>query len=403
MKLKLNFDGYEQQEEFLLSPERTVVFQAGAGAGKTFTGCFWSIVKAITMPGSRGLITSPSHPQMEQSVIPHFLDMGHQTRLNRHWRWNRTMNTIRFWNGSLIFLRSADNPESLLGADVAWAWGDEVALWKRNAWRYFIGRVRQPGYKQQIAVTMTPKGRNWTYKELSTSNDTRRVIKARTKDNLFLGQEYLDHLSESYGVGTLFYEQEAGGEYVSYEGLIYDIFDHERHIKVMPNRIEFDRVIAGIDWGWSNPFVILVVGVTKDGDYWLFHEVYESHKTPDEQIATAIDLQNKYNIETFYADPSEPGTIESMRRAGVNCVPAINEVVPGIATVNGMLKNERMYVAKDTCQFLTKELEEYKWKQDNQGDPKPDQPDKVYDHAMDALRYVAHSEKNAPKPFMQLL
>jgi PBSX family phage terminase large subunit len=401
--MRLKFIGYPKQREFLRAQERVVVFQAGAGAGKTRAGSFWALTRALTQPGSRGMIVSHTHPQMSQSLVPYLEDLGRKTNLDRLWRWNTHEKVIKLWNGSTIFLRSADSPSSLLGADLAWGWGDEVALWKRDAWRFFVGRIRQPGFHQQVAVTMTPKGRNWAFKALGTSSPNRRIIHATTADNVYLGRAYTDSLKAEYGETTLFYAQEAGGEYVTYEGLIYAVFGAENRIQRPQATPSFEVVIGGIDWGWTNPAVILLVGRDRNGTYHAFHETYVTHKTPDELAKVASALQKKYGVSMFYADPSEPGNIETMIREGVSCKAADNAIVPGIACVNGLFANRRLFVHDLECPRLIEEIEEYKWKTGADGEAKPDVPDDKSDHVMDALRYATYSFRSQSEAFMQVL
>jgi phage terminase large subunit len=72
----------------------------------------------------------------------------------------------------------------------------------------------------------------------------------------------------------------------------------------------------------------------------------------------------------------------------------VNEVVPGIAAVGGRLQAQTLYISP-SCPKLIGELRSYCWKQSRDGIVRADQPEKVNDHAMDALRYgvmgfVAH-------------
>lgn len=404
-KIELVFEGYDQQNEFLTANEKTVVFQAGAGAGKTYCGAMWVLKQAIEKPGSRGMAVSPSHPQMEQSFLPHLMDILRDSGLHKHVKFRGRSGRVDLpWNGSRFWLRSADRPESLLGADLAWIYGDEVALWKQNAWKYCTGRLRQPGYENQFAITMTPKGRNWAFRRLSKGTGSRRIVKATTFDNIYIRNTGLwERMQEDYGEGTLFWEQEAMGEYVAYEGLIYPFYSPEVHVVDLPKKIRFETVVCGVDWGWSNPFVMLVGGITAAGHLWILEEVYETQRGIEWMKEAGRRVRRDWNVETFYADPSEPTFINEFKLAGLNCQPANNEVVSGIGAVNGLFRNNRLFIVRGACPNLERELEEYKWQQNNQGEPKPDRPEKDNDHSLDALRYLWNSHLKAPISFMQVL
>ena len=210
-------------------------------------------------------------------------------------------------------------------------------------------------------------------------------------------------MKEDYGEGTTFWMQEAEGEYVKYEGLIYPHFDPALHVEPLPEGLEFETVVAGVDWGWANPFVILVLGITRLGEVWVLDETYETEKSTDWITERSRALKKQWGIQTFYADPSEPTMIEDMRVSGLNYTKANNEVITGLGAVNGLFKNNRIRIVQDACPNLEDELEEYRWKQTATGEPKPDEPLKEGDHAPDCLRYGWNSHLTKPHDFMELM
>ncbi len=382
----MEIEAHNKQREFLASDAPNVVFQGGAGSGKTWTGVLKCLLLALGNPGSRGMFVAPSHPQLEQAVMPHLLALADTVGLLATWQWNRAKNIITLPNESVFFLRSATDPGSLLGADLAWAVGDEVALWKQDAYRYLMGRLRQPGYPHQAAFTFTPKGRNWAWDTLGTPREGLHIVKVTTFDNPYLERDFHERLHREYGEGSQFWRQEVQGEYVAWEGLVYPQFDVERHVADPPPGTHFIRVLLGVDWGWTNPGVILVLGMDPHGNLWVLDETYETERDLSWWGNEAIRIMQRWGATSAYCDPSEPGNIAGLQSLGIAAYPANNAVIPGITDVGSRITGGHLYVAPH-CTHLIAEIGMYCWKSRADGTIRRDEPEKQHDHAMDALRY----------------
>ena len=389
-----------KQRRFLDSRADTVVYQGGARAGKTWAGALKALLLAQAYPRCRGMIVAPSYPMLKQAVVVELTALADSMGLLHTWQWNKSDNEITLPCGGRILLRTASNPGSLLGATLGWAVGDEVALWSRQAYDYLQGRLSDPQGPRQVAFTFTPKGTaHWTYAHLSQSRKGLDVIRAVNRDNPSLPQDYFERIDRELGVGSPIWRQEALGEYVAFEGLVYPQFDATRHVADPPPDTTWAAVIGAADWGWTNPGVLLVLGMDHEGSLWALEEVYETSQPTDWWAAEAMRLTRQYNVSQWYCDPSEPANIVAFQRAGVPAVRASNEVVPGIAAVGGRLQNGTLYLSP-RCVHLLSEIGSYCWKQTRDGLVRADEPEKVNDHAMDALRYgvmgfVAHREVSA--------
>jgi phage terminase large subunit len=253
------FRAHRKQLRFLRSRARLVALLGGAGSGKTTAGVIWSLMHAAHWPGSRGMLIARSYPQLKQSLLVELERWARESRLDELWRFNRQDMEIRLPNGSRFWLRSADRPESLLGADLAWLYGDEVALWEEAAFKYALSRLRQPGFPHQAAFTFTPKGRNWAYQVFGQPRPDLEIIRCATRENPYLDPGFVAMLEAHYGA-TPFARQELEGEFVSCEGLVYPQFAPQVHVQPAPPPSAFKAVVAGVDWGYTNPGAIVVVG-----------------------------------------------------------------------------------------------------------------------------------------------
>jgi len=369
----------------------TAILQGGGGCGKTFVEAGIVMLFAEQYPGSRGAFLAPNYPQLRQAFAPHFTMYLTQSGLHSKIQWHRADNIITWHNGSSIFLRSVQEPEAILGLDLAWAVCDELGLWNERAWDYLQTRMRQPGYPHLIRGGYTPKGAaHWTAARLAPSENI-EIIRAALMDNPSITQDVLDRLRAEYGEGSDLWRQEVLGEFVAWSGLIYPLRE-EVHVAEPPHITEgmqcYTNVVAGVDWGWENPGAIVYVGVDHNDVAWVLDEVVAEHQPVQEYWAKhALDGQRRYRVSSFACDPSSPENIEAFRRAGIRARAAQNRVLPGIQAVAARFATDRIKIAPG-CTHTLSEMRTYSWRQRGDGTVVPDEPQKVRDHAMDALRYA---------------
>ena len=373
---------YPAQYDFLTSGARFSAFVGGVGSGKTFAGCVKAVGECIN-DGGLGLIVSPTYPMLRDATLRTFMDVAGEAVSGFY---KGEMRAV-VGNGEVLF-RSADDPERLRGPNLGWFYIDEAALCHKMTWPIVIARAREGGKAGPGWITTTPKGRNWVWSEfVEKERDGYAIFRARTEDNPYLAGEFVDDLKASY-TGA-FARQELLGEFVAFEGLVYEEFDREVHMAKPPG--EFVRVVAGVDWGYSNPAVILVLAIDGDGRAYVVDEYYQRRQRIADTVAAAQRLAEVWGIEAFLCDPSEPANIAEMGNDGLPAQGADNAVTEGIQRVKARLADagdgrRRLYVAP-SCVNILAEFESYCWKAQRTGELK-DEPEKVNDHAMDALRYA---------------
>jgi len=372
---------YRPQFQFVAAPERFTAFVGGIGSGKTYAGCCKALSRCEE-PGL-GLVVAPTYPMLRDATLRTFMEVCDGAMTD----FRRGEMKARVARGEVLF-RSADDPERLRGPNLSWAYIDEAALCHKMTWPIVIGRLREAGTAGPCWITTTPKGRNWVWTEfVEKRREGYAMFKASTADNPYLAPEFVEDLKTSY-VGD-FARQELHGEFVAFEGLIYEEFDREVHVRRPPE--QFVRVVGGVDWGYTNPAVILVVGLDGDGRAWVVDEFYQRRVLIGDVVAAAAEMRDRWHVGEFYCDPSEPANIQQMARAGVPVYGANNAVGEGIQKVKARLPDagdgqRRLYVSPG-CANTVAEFESYCWKQQRDGELK-DEPDKANDHAMDALRYA---------------
>lgn len=390
------FDLHEKQRQFVYSESHHAAFIGGIGSGKSWAGCARAILASMGSVGGRavpvpnlGMITAPTYPMLRDATLRTWLDLAEQyvPGFTRDML-NKGEMVARLPNGSEVLFRSTEHPERLRGPSLAWWYGDEGALYTPVVRRVMVGRLRQGGALGYDWLTTTPKGRNWVWQTYARqAREGYMLVTATSAENVFLDREIIETWETEYAGD--FARQELLGEFVAFEGLIYAEFETLRHVsRTRPET--FKRVVAGVDWGFANPGVIIVVGSDGDGRLWVLAEAYERRRRVEEWTDVAAQMRDQWGIEAFYCDPSEPEYIRAFKERGLKAEGADNRVLPGIQMVKNALATRADgtagMVINPACVHVLSEFEQYQWAENRHGIK--DEPVKANDHAMDALRYA---------------
>jgi len=197
------------------------------------------------------------------------------------------------------------------------------------------------------------------------------------------------------------FQREWEANFDSAEGLVYDLFDEAFHVRRPQKDARPARVVVGVDWGYADPGVVLLGHVYGHGNDAVLHivrEWYEPGRVLDYWTEVAKEVQRPHPRAEWYADPSQPANIESLRaKAGITIRGADNSIDQGVTCVADKLairgseadRWARLYVAPE-CRNTIRELTTYRRKADpHNRDQYLDAFEDRNNHAMDALRYMA--------------
>ena len=219
-------------------------------------------------------------------------------------------------------------------------------------------------------------------------------------DNPFIPDDYKERIKKSSS--GLFYKRNILGVWCLAEGAIFECFDRKLHVVTRPPR-SAEYWIASIDYGTSNPFACLLIGVstgkyTQNGKcVWVEKEYYwdplkkSRQKTNGEFAEDIVQFLEPYGCKQVYIDPSAEAMQLELRRKNLHTVHANNHVENGIQMVTTEMAKGNLFIC-DECTNLIREIEGYVW------DPRAtkkglDEPLKQNDHAVDALRYAIATHK----------
>ncbi len=219
-------------------------------------------------------------------------------------------------------------------------------------------------------------------------------------DNPFVDDAYKQRIRSS--LSGLFYKRNYLGEWCLAEGAIFDFFDRSIHTLSKPPRAA-EYWIAGIDFGTSNAFACVLIGVST-GQYtqtgkclWVEKEYYwnskqtQRQKTNSEYARDVYEFLEPYAVRGIYIDPSAAAMKLELQRKGLHVINADNDVTNGIQVMTSEMAKGNLFVLNE-CSNLIREIESYVWdpKKSKEGE---DAPVKQGDHAVDALRYCINTHK----------
>lgn len=311
-------------------------------------------------------------------------------------------------NGSRIFVGGMDNPGKVLSSERDIIYVNQTEELAPADWETLTtrttGRAGNMPYSQCIGDCNPSHPYHWILERHnagkltlvnSTHKDNPTLFDPATGEITVQGKRTLEALAALTGARRA---RLLDGRWAQSEGVIYDEFTRDRHV-LRRDCSEFSRFIVGIDEGYTNPAVALVVGLDGDDRAHIVEEFYQRRVLQDDFVRTCQDLAVRYDGPSFYVDPSAAGLIAAMRGAGLRVYDADNAVNDGIQAVKGRLAlagDGRPRLTVDpSCVNTIAEFETYVWAQDRDGKAL-DKPVKENDHAMDAARYLVAALFTAP-------
>ena len=238
-----------------------------------------------------------------------------------------------------------------------------------------------------IADTNPDHPEHWLLKDYINSSASGIMSNHfRLDDNTFLDTRYVKQIKETTPLG-IFYDRGVEGLWVSGEGVVYPDFDREKHsiTAEQVRQLRFDRVFAGVDWGWEHWGTIVVIGVTGKR-YYIIEEHAAQHRFIDDWILTARDIIARHGDISFYCDPARTEHVAAFQKAGIRAYLANNRVLSGIEAVATLMKNDLFRIVYDECPRFRDEIYKYIWKK-NSGEPL-----KENDDVLCAIRYGIYSD-----------
>ncbi len=422
----VNFTPHIHQAGFILSEAQTVVAVAGARSGKTLVGSARALDFVVRQPNygsterKAGVpymvaIGTENYPMLKRVILPAFQRLCPRELKDGPYHWTDHLQKVWGVHGlTFVYFLSCRDPTSWQGLDLHGCWLDEFALVKEEM--YDEIQTRLANQKGWLQLTGTPRGPNWAKKRLydiwiegSKQVDFHTWT---TAQNPFFPRDILRQKKEE--MPDRYFRRTFEASWDTFEGQVYEDFLEQLHCQArtkytfaLPNGrlagkgriiVQLEQVAAGVDWGYTAPGAIVVGGKTRSGDWYILDadaargvEVVSATRG-DSWVRRALALRAKWGIEMFYPDPSEPEHIQQFRVAGLPVMSAINDVGPGIQCVAKYMKvgetteKTHMVIMSDLKEIID-ELTYYHWMEGKE------EPEKINDHSMDAMRYLLYTHE----------
>ncbi len=384
-----------KQLEFVQANEPEVLYSGAFGAGKSLALC-WKLATHAAIPRNRVGLCRKTNVSLKATTLktliegegnlPPVLPPG-------SYQHNKSEQSIRLHGGGEILYFGIDIAESKGSLNLGAVAVDEAVELLEADWLMLRGRCRNlVDPNRQIFGACNPGppshflAQRFALAQATTPVSGCRAIQTKSTDNWFLPDDYLVWLDTLTGTHRARYRD---GLWVGFEGLVYSMWDRALHIAEPPP--SFAQVIACVDEGFTNPAVLLSIGLDSDGRAWVFREFYERQVQQSDFVAEVRRRAAADGFDTVLCDPSAAGLKAAIRESGLECPDVDNALFDGIRRVQDRLGAQadgrpRLLVAPG-CENTIREFESYIWRPGVSGRDPADVPLKQFDHALDALRY----------------
>ncbi|WP_156520680.1 PBSX family phage terminase large subunit [Oceanobacillus sp. Castelsardo] len=197
----------------------------------------------------------------------------------------------------------------------------------------------------------------------------------------------------------IFYQRFILGLWVLAEGVIYDMFNKDKHVVKTEER-RYTEYYVSIDYGTQNPTTFGLWGKYNNKWYKVKEYFYDGRNSSRQKtdIEYSKDLKafvKGIRVRGIIVDPSASSFIAQLKKDGFYVIKAKNDVLDGIRNVQTALIEEMIYF-NDCCKETFREFSSYIWDK-KAADRGEDKPVKQFDHLMDSDRYFVNTILFAPK------
>ena len=357
---------FEKNYEAILGDKRFIINEGGSRSSKTYSLCQLMIIYCLQNNNKVVSVIRKTFPALRATVLRDFIEILKEIGLYKQEMHNKSEHIYTFANGSMVEFFSVDDEQKIRGRKRDIAWCNEANELYFDDFTQLNMRT-----EDKLIFDYNPSdSASWLY-ELPADESIK--IKSTYKDNPFLPDSIKAQIEDLARTDEALYQIYALGEKAISKSNIYSQWTFVAH---RPSR--FVKYVYGIDFGYNHPTALMRVYYC-DNDIYIEPVIYESYLTTTMLIEKLATLGIEQTV-TILADYSRPEIIQEMNIAGYDVQNANKVVKKGIDN----LKTFGVFCQDDKA--IKREYENYKWKKI--GDFITDEPVKLFDDAMDAIRYA---------------
>lgn len=414
---QLGYTPHSGQMKFHTSQARFRAMNCGRRWGKSLS-LARDLEPELLLPNRTYWIVAPTYDLGEKEFKVIWQDMivkqqlGKDPRVEKSYSKRQGNMHIKFKDRNTVLeVRSADNPELLVGEALDGALFSEAARHKQDTWEQYI-RPALSDRRGWATFGTTPLGFNWYYDLWMFGKD----------DSL---PEYESWIFPSWGntvmypdgadneeiqlmkrtMGPEAFMQEIGAEFGSFVGKIYPEWDVNEHVKKVEYNPAWPNYIA-FDWGYANPMAAVEFQISPRDEIHIWREHYK----PFTRLSDFLqEMKNReqpdgYRINLTFGDAADPEAVQTVNVEFAPCIADPNSKTnwrDGVDLIRGFLR-DRIEVGEDEyggpidrpvffvdpkCTNIIREFNNYKTNESIKGKNVPEMGSKIDDHALDAFRY----------------
>ena len=364
---------------------RLIANKGGARSSKTFSILQLLLLIAIKSPRALLIsVVSESFPHLKKGCLRDFCMILELEGMREgvDYTYNRTDSIFKIGKCSIEFF-SADSPGKVHGPQ-----RDILFINEANHIPFEVYRQLAIRTAQTIFVDWNPAAEFWFEEEnLNLKADT-VTLHSTYKDNGFLSPQQVREIESNkhnenwwrvYGLGLT----------GVYEGLIYSNWEQVNDVPAVVK-----SAWCGLDFGFTNDPTSLIYVAVQGGELWIDELIYEPGLTNPAIANRAKGTPAK--ILQIVADSAEPKSIAELKTFGLwveDAKKGPDSILHGIE----ILQRYKWNVTSRSLNVI-QELRNYQWKTDKQTGRQLNIPVDGFNHALDAIRYVALNKLDAAKP-----
>ena len=395
MAQKIQIQSNKAFSEVHRSKKRYIALKGSAGSGKSVDTAQQYLIRLLKDKGRNLVCIRKSDVTNRDSTYAELTGAIYRLGLDKYFECRLSPLQIRCINGNMIIFRGVNDEKqreklksiTFQKGKLTDVWIEEATELTQSDFEIIDDRLRgnlPSGQFYQIKMTFNPVNKNhWIKKQFFDRQDENTLTcHSAYLDNRFIDEAYKVRMQRRKEVDPDGYRIYGLGDWGEIGGLVlknWEVAD------ISQNANDYDDVAIGQDFGFNHANAILQLAI-KDDDIYILKEIYVYEKDTSEiiDIADTMDLVGK-----MWCDSAEPDRIKTWKKAGYKAEPVTKEKTTGQkyqATQIDWLKRRKIYI-HPSCVNTMREIEQWKWKRDEQSGKYLDEPVPFFDDAMAALRY----------------
>lgn len=369
---------YRENLKAWLGNNRIIANKGGTRSGKTYSLVSLFVTIATGNTKRRVIdIVSESLPHLKRGAINDIEDILTAENLVEgvDYEKNETDHIYSFRTGTKIRFFSADDWGKVKGSR-----RDILFINECNRIDYEIFRQLAVRTVECVFIDWNPDTEFWYEIKGIQGRENTVEIHSTYKDNPYLSKQQVAEI-ESNKDDENWWKVYGLGETGRPIGVIYSRW---RQVDSMP--IGAKRVWGGLDFGFTNDPTALVEVALSDGKLWIDEKCYDKGLTND-MIAERIK-ESDLSERDIVADSAEQKSIREIYNYGIKRIEGAEKGSDSIRNGIQILRRYEICVTKRSLNVI-REFRNYKYKENKITGELTNEPIDKFNHAMDAVRYVA--------------